>query len=315
MSYPLIMTDTEITITFDDGPATVLAGQPNFEPLIDAVREGDWEHAYELSRPVVAVQKSFADQEGRVSIEAGVVQLDGEQMHGVLVDRMVDMLNNDFDINYLVAFMKNLDENPDPRAVSELYGFLEVSRLPITPDGHFLAYKRVRDDYMDIYTGKMDNSVGQVVTMKRHQVNSDKNQTCSTGLHFCAREYLASYGTHAGNATMVVKINPRDVVSIPVDYNNAKGRCCRYEVIDELVHSDEEKLELGIVDFRGWDEPEIDDFEEVESSTLDVAADDIVFSSRQKLRDFLHRSTDYKFWDRGHNTTERWVARYVGVDL
>ena len=33
---------------------------------------------------------------------------------------------------------------------------------------------------------------------------------------------------------MVLKINPRDVVSIPNDYNNQKGRCCRYEVIDEV---------------------------------------------------------------------------------
>jgi hypothetical protein len=33
---------------------------------------------------------------------------------------------------------------------------------------------------------------------------------------------------------MILKINPRDVVSIPVDYNDSKGRCCRYEVIGEL---------------------------------------------------------------------------------
>jgi len=32
---------------------------------------------------------------------------------------------------------------------------------------------------------------------------------------------------------MIVKINPRDVVSIPTDYQDSKGRCCRYEVIDE----------------------------------------------------------------------------------
>ena len=33
---------------------------------------------------------------------------------------------------------------------------------------------------------------------------------------------------------MLLKINPADVVSIPIDYNNSKGRCCRYEVIKEL---------------------------------------------------------------------------------
>ena len=41
---------------------------------------------------------------------------------------------------------------------------------------------------------------------------------------------------------MVVKINPRDVVSIPEDYDNAKGRCCRYEVVgvynDDVQNTD-----------------------------------------------------------------------------
>ena len=37
---------------------------------------------------------------------------------------------------------------------------------------------------------------------------------------------------------MVLKINPADVVSIPTDYNDAKGRACRYEVIDEIGGED-----------------------------------------------------------------------------
>jgi hypothetical protein len=34
--------------------------------------------------------------------------------------------------------------------------------------------------------------------------------------------------------TVIVKIHPRDVVSIPNDYSKSKGRACRYEVIGEL---------------------------------------------------------------------------------
>jgi hypothetical protein len=37
-----------------------------------------------------------------------------------------------------------------------------------------------------------------------------------------------------GDRIMIVKINPADVVSIPSDYNDTKGRACRYEVIGEL---------------------------------------------------------------------------------
>jgi hypothetical protein len=129
--------------------------------------------------------------------------------------------------------------NPSKRAVEELYGFLEKGNLPLTPDGYFLAYKKVRADFRDCHTGTMDNSVGQTVEMERNAVDDDQNRTCSTGLHFCSKEYLSHFGGH-DSRTVILKINPRDVVSIPTDYNNAKGRACRYEVIGELgVHPDQ----------------------------------------------------------------------------
>jgi len=136
-----------------------------------------------------------------------------------------------------------------------LYGFLEKNRLPITGDGHFLAYKKVRDNFMDVYTGTMDNSVGKFVEMERNQVNDDKNQTCSAGLHFCSESYLNHFG---GERTVIVKINPRDVVSIPTDYDNAKGRACRYEVIGEVgvMPNDEEEFTAPVQEnANSWIEP------------------------------------------------------------
>jgi len=117
--------------------------------------------------------------------------------------------------------------------VDELYGFLEKNNLPITPDGHFLAYKKVRNDFLDIHSGTMDNSPGTVVEMERFKVDDNKDQTCSTGLHFCGMSYLGHFGS-GSDRTVIVKIDPADVVSIPSDYNGAKGRACRYEVIGEL---------------------------------------------------------------------------------
>jgi hypothetical protein len=130
--------------------------------------------------------------------------------------------------------MENLMTNPSKRAVDELYGFLEKNSLPITPDGHFLAYKKVRNDYLDIHSGTMDNSVGKIVEMERNEVDDNKDRTCSSGLHFCSQDYLPHFGNGSDNRVVILKINPRDVVSIPSDYNNAKGRACRYEVVGEI---------------------------------------------------------------------------------
>lgn len=42
---------------------------------------------------------------------------------------------------------------------------------------------------------------------------------------------------------MLVKINPADVVSIPRDYNNTKGRCWTYEVVDEIARESREAID------------------------------------------------------------------------
>jgi hypothetical protein len=116
----------------------------------------------------------------------------------------------------------------------ELYDFLEHEHLPITEDGHFLAYKAVRSDFKDKYRGVFDNSVGKVCQMQRAKVDDDRSRGCSDGLHAGALNYVASYGNlDAGDKIVIVKINPKDVVSVPSDCNHEKLRTCRYEVVGE----------------------------------------------------------------------------------
>jgi hypothetical protein len=52
---------------------------------------------------------------------------------------------------------------------------------------------------------------------------------------------LSSFG---GDRTVIVKINPADVVSIPSDYNDAKGRACRYEVVGEVGVNPDDEVEF-----------------------------------------------------------------------
>ena len=67
----------------------------------------------------------------------------------------------------------------------------------------------------------------------------NRHQTCEQGLHFCSIAYLPNY---PGDRIMKVKINPKDVVSIPTDYQFSKGRTWRYEVIGEVPKADLQKL-------------------------------------------------------------------------
>lgn len=231
MSFPFIMQGNSITVVIGSKPHTISKSHITFQKVLDAIKAQDWDLVKDIIEPVKVVLNYG---KGNVSVQGEELFWKGKPMHNALTSRMIAMLQDGFPVEPLVNFMENLMTNPSKRAVTELYGFLEKNSLPITPDGHFLAYKKVRNDYLDIHSGTMDNSVGSVVEMERNEVDDNKDQTCSTGLHFCSQDYLPHFGNGYDSRVVILKINPADVVSIPSDYNNAKGRACRYEVVGEI---------------------------------------------------------------------------------
>lgn len=230
MSYPFIVQGTNVTVVIDGKPHTVAKAHPTYQKVVDAIKAGEWDKVKQIIDPVKVVLNYG---KGNVSIQGDKLFWKGEPFAGVLATRMISMLEEGFTIEPMVNFMENLMTNPSKRAVTELYGFMEKNNLPLTPDGHFLAYKKVRNDFKDIHSGTMLNAPGCVVEMERNQVDDNKDVTCSTGLHFCGLSYLPHFGG-GDSRVVIVKINPRDVVSIPSDYNDAKGRACRYTVIGEM---------------------------------------------------------------------------------
>jgi hypothetical protein len=240
MSYPFLIQGDNVVVVIDNKPHTINKTHITYQKVVDAIKAGDWEAVKESIEPKKVVL-NYGN--GNVSIQGETLFWKGKELHTTLAVKMIDMLKEGFPIEPMVHFMDNLYQNPSKRAVDELYGFLEKGNLPITPDGHFLAYKKVRANYLDVHSGTMDNSVGQIVEMERFDVDDNKDNTCSTGLHFCSKDYLNSFG---GERTVIVKINPRDVVSIPSDYNATKGRACRYEVVGELEVSPEQAFTRSV---------------------------------------------------------------------
>ena len=236
MAFPYLIQGKNIVVIVDNQPYTITSTHIGYEKIKVAIKDNDWDTV----REVVDPKKQILNYgKGQVAIQGDKVFWKDREMHGVLTERLIGMYQDGFPVEPLIAFMENLMENPSKRAVEELYGFLEKGNLPLTPDGHFLAYKKVRADFLDIHSGTMSNAPGTVVEMERNSVDDDANRTCSSGLHFCSKEYLNHFGDSTSR-TVILKINPRDVVSIPADYNATKGRACRYEVIGELgVHPDQ----------------------------------------------------------------------------
>jgi hypothetical protein len=137
--------------------------------------------------------------------------------------------------------------------------FLEYKELPITDDGCFLAYKGVSEHYYSIHgnpktvvvqgitttDGKIFNGVGSKIEVKRRNVDDNRNNHCSFGLHVGSLDYARSFGQRV----VVVKVNPKDVVSVPTDYNCQKCRVSAYEVVSDYEY----EIESSVTDGEGND--------------------------------------------------------------
>lgn len=229
--FNYILAGGSITVFVDGKSYTVSRTAKTFDLVLNAIKANDLDGL----RAALDIRSSIAESLNRVSdkvtINDGEILYGDRPVTGLVASRIFEMLSLSLDVKPMVRFIENLMQNPSNRAVNELFGFLDACSLPITEDGYFLAYKRVRGDYLDCYSGTMDNSVGNVLRMERNEVDEDSDRTCSHGLHVCSYDYLQHF---SGERIVVCKVNPRDVVAVPKDYNNSKMRVCEYEVVDEI---------------------------------------------------------------------------------
>lgn len=258
-----ILTSTHVTVLLDGATHTLGAEHPNFQAARDAIKAKNFDQLSNLVNIAKGIENFVGD---KVRVENGSVYYGNEEVKGALVNRILSMMQEGFDATSMCKFLENLMRNPSKSAVDELYLWLEQTALPITEDGCFMAYKKVRSDYMDFYTGKVLNKPAALMTdadleyiqtvqgnvtvsvedgvttlsMPRNRVDDNRDRTCSYGLHFCSMSYLPCYYGGQGRV-LLVKIDPADVVSIPSDYDNAKGRAMRYQVVGE--HTKNEQTE------------------------------------------------------------------------
>lgn len=246
MQFPFTASHQSIAIFFKQKMHNIPATDPAFEPLYEHLKLPEHDHAFVenlIDKPAVLERLSV----GAIRVVGDSVLYNGTAIRSSLSVRLLDMLDQGFPAENWARFMERVLMNPSERSRECLFDFLDKWNAPITEDGHFIAFKRVRNDYRDIHSGTMDNSPGQIVSMPREEVNPDPSQTCSRGLHVAATNYLGSYASAHRSRTLACKVDPVDVVAVPRDYNFAKMRVCRYLVLgdsEEALYTNAHKLQV-----------------------------------------------------------------------
>jgi len=248
---PYITSENSLTIFWDGKPYTLRKENANFELAKKALLEARYDDLGDL----LDIKKSIENfVQGDIEVKDEVVYYKGHRLHGVVVDKLIDMLRSGMkDSTPITNFITRLQANPSANSVAELYTFLGYKSLPTTPEGKVLGYKGVQSDYWST-TGNADTIVVQGQTNERHQilnevgatievarrcVDDNKDNHCSFGLHVGSFDYASDWSGEDGKL-LLVEFDPADAVSVPTDCNFQKLRVSKYNVIADITDQKKE---------------------------------------------------------------------------
>lgn len=247
------------TVTLNGQPHLFDPSHPHYTSLIQCVHAGDADELVNLLNTGLQVENW---SHGDFEFAEGILLFEGEQVAKDPTNRIVECMQQGFPHEFMLNYLTNLYDNVSERAVQESYKWSSHKGLPITEDGMLVGYKGVRTytgetiqgkngeikegDLVDIYTGNsFRNNVGDTASMKRRQVCDDHTQGCDSGLHVGTYDYACNWAGNTG-VVVLVKFNPKDIVSVPSDCNCEKMRVSSYEVIsvareqlEEAVYSED----------------------------------------------------------------------------
>ncbi|RWB08833.1 MAG: hypothetical protein EOQ39_18515 [Mesorhizobium sp.] len=243
-TLPYIISGGALTVFVHGVPHSLDDSHPNFGKVYDMLGTDDCDET-ELIKLVSQREalKVIVETYGDVSVGLDSILYRDRVVNSYLTKSMLAIMGMGKDIGPWARFMDKLYLNPSKTAVDELFLWLEKANMPITTEGNFLAYKKVKDDYTSFHLNadgsSVDNRVGASPSMPRYEVDDNRDSLCSTGLHFCSWHYLPKYKGGRGKV-IIVEVNPADVVAITADFQNSKGRAWTYRVVGEIdqVHTE-----------------------------------------------------------------------------
>lgn len=238
------LTNGTLTVIIDNGSKILTArnDHPRWIDLIEAYKSQNESRLLSLLSLQAVIEEYSI---GQLSVNGTGVTYNGHPMHTVDSNRVIAFLRDGFPYKPIANYIARKMKNPSARAIKEMYSFLEHQNMTLTPDGTFIAYKGVRNDYYSVtgnketivLQGKVDtnghilNEIGATIEVERSSVDDDFRIGCSTGLHAGSLSYAKGFGTR----TILVEIDPANVVSVPDDCNCQKLRCCKYKVLGEYT--------------------------------------------------------------------------------
>lgn len=251
---------------------------------------------FEVMSPAVKVQREISSSyylSDNLDFRDGTIFFHEHQLEETLSNHMLSLLDdNDVPKSERMwkAFMNFLDklyQNVSEDVKQQLFKWMDYENragndFGIADDGDIIGYKgcggtllkpmsvfegRAIVDGVEV-KGKIPNKVGSVISMPRSEVQHDPSIGCSVGLHVGTRDYATNWA----DILILVKVNPRDIVSVPYEVDSQKMRVCEYTVM-KVTAPEEEHLRFHTEEAENNDLLKIEDVEDMLYDEIEIEYD------------------------------------------
>lgn len=209
-----IKTQNNITIYFDNKELMCSKEHKNYDKIIEEINKELPNYIYLES--LFSIENIIKESSKNITIKNGEMFFKEIKLNNKLIDRILDLINENFDVNYLILFLDNLYNNDNIKNKETFIDFIENNKLPISKDGHFYAY--------DINKKNTYNKYGDIV----------KDE--SFNLYFHNYDYISNQKDDIienNYNVYILKINPLNIK----DINNNIGYCNKYVIVDNIYYS------------------------------------------------------------------------------
>lgn len=281
--YSFVATSDSIVVSGPNASVvTVQKTAPNYKNLLQALKnyQAGTGSEKEVEAHLDTKTSVEAWAKGNFKIDGNSVFYKGTRLPQELSKRMFDMAEKSENPISLMNFWEKLQKNPSWRSVEQLFPFLNHMGIPILPNGNFLAYKGVKQNYTDQHSGVVDNKPGVVNEMDRNKVSDDPNTPCHYGFHVGDLSYASSFAA----VTVVCEVDPSDVVCIPKDESQRKMRVCKYRVRGnhngELLPSSTYELEKDLGEGTEIEHDDTEQFQGIDPKAVTLKELEIAVKSK-----------------------------------
>ena len=233
-----------LTFINQDGElVTIDNSHPGYENCLMALRDyDDVAYASFIAKPLNVVGEQLGNFDTDLRVHDGGVYYGDIRLPNLLAETVLGYVRNGREgAEALANFIVRLYNNPNQRSIDQLFEWVVRHGITLDSNGYIIAHKGVQKSGSGFHSvsaghasvngkeqsGRIYQSVGDVVSMERSKVDDNGDAGCSSGLHVGTLDYATRFAPWL----LTVEIDPADVVSVPNDHDFTKMRVCRYTVI------------------------------------------------------------------------------------